>query len=260
MVERFWGARGVYAEDYAHLVREKEGGIRNTDLALALRQRGYRVRVTRNDPGFVLQRLEEGVPAILLLDNRSSTLHYVVLTAADRSNIYYHDPKLGPDRSAPRAELLARWSGSGYWALLARPVPASAHSAGTDEVEAADRPRGQPAGPSNASRAPHTDILAALERMRSGDYAGARALATRVLHAGEPDTLLARRILATAHFRSGEPDDALDEWNRLSEPAIDLLDIRGARGTRHEVLAEQTGLSRWRGAASRICPPSRPRA
>jgi hypothetical protein len=28
MVERFWGARGVYGEDYQHLVRADEGGIR----------------------------------------------------------------------------------------------------------------------------------------------------------------------------------------------------------------------------------------
>jgi ABC-type bacteriocin/lantibiotic exporter with double-glycine peptidase domain len=122
MVERFWGARRVYAEDYAHLVRAEEGGIRTTDLALALRRHGYRARALRNDPTLVLRRLEEGVPAIVLLDGGAPTLHYVVLTAVDPSRIHYHDPKLGPDRSAPRAELLSRWRRSGYWALHAEPA------------------------------------------------------------------------------------------------------------------------------------------
>jgi hypothetical protein len=49
-------------------------------------------------------------------------------------------------------------------------------------------------------------------------------------------------VLATARFRGGDTDGALDEWNSLWEPAIDLVDIRGARGTRHDVLAEHSGL------------------
>ena len=37
MVERFWGARGVYGEDYQDLVREAEGGIRTSELTMASR-------------------------------------------------------------------------------------------------------------------------------------------------------------------------------------------------------------------------------
>jgi hypothetical protein len=241
MVERFWGARGVYAEDYAHLVRRQEGGIRTTDLALTLRQRGYRVDLVQNDPESVLRALEDGIPAILLLDAGASTLHYVVLTAVDRTSIHYHDPKIGPDRTAARTELLARWSESGYWALLAQ-RGASAFSASADQVAVASVAPAEPARPSHASRTPHPDIVAAVERMRSGEYTQALALAERVLVDSGPDTLLARRILATARFRSGDTDGALEEWNSLSEPAIDLVDIRGARGIRHEVLAEHSGL------------------
>jgi hypothetical protein len=242
MLERFWGARGVYAEDYAHLVREEEGGIRTTDLALALRRNGYMVRIERNDPELVLGRLEEGVPAILLLDDGAPPLHYVVLTAVSGSEIHYHDPKLGPDRAAARTEVLARWSGSGYWALLAEPVLSAERSGGTARHEETDGSRQHPASSSTPSSTPHPNIVEALERVRSGDYMGARALARRIIDERQADTLLARRILATARFRSGDGDGALEEWNRLAEPAIDLVDIRGASGTRHDVLAEQTGL------------------
>ena len=45
MVERWWGRRGVFAEDFAALVRPELGGIRTTDLAQAATDRGWDTRL-----------------------------------------------------------------------------------------------------------------------------------------------------------------------------------------------------------------------
>ena len=49
MVERWWGRRGVYAQDFADLVRPAEGGILTTDLVPATRRRSANPRQGRLD-------------------------------------------------------------------------------------------------------------------------------------------------------------------------------------------------------------------
>jgi hypothetical protein len=45
------------------------------------------------------------------------------------------------------------------------------------------------------------------------------------------------RILATAAFLQDDPRGALDAWNRLREPIVDLVDIKGLDRTRYAVAA-----------------------
>ncbi len=238
MILRFWGERGVYGEDFAHLVREREGGIATADLTEELRRAGYRVRVA-DGPGAVFEALEAGIPSILLLEGHP-TLHYVVLVRADDRHAWLHDPNFGPDRRLHRTELTRRWRASGYWALIAVPE---------------DRGMALPDGRERTGHAVRADspptpaLDSAMVALRSGHHDAARALAHRALRppraspaASDLERRLARRILATSHYLDGHPEAALRHWNALSEPRIDLVEIRGARHTRHHALAARVGL------------------
>jgi len=232
MVQRFWGARGVYGEDFGHLVRENEGGIRASELTSALQDRGYDVRVSQARPDQVLAALEDGVPPILLLESGATRLHYVVLVGLDGEVAWIHDPNFGPSRELALDELLRRWRASGFWAAHAVP------SATTDD--ASGRSTARPPLP----LAPGADAAAsaAMARLRSGDFEGARVSASTLLRDGAAEAQLGRRIRATAWFLEGEGDRALQEWNALGEPEVDLVRIFGLEHTRYQVAERRISL------------------
>lgn len=233
MVERFWGVRGVYARDLRHLVRESEGGIRTSDLATALRDRGYRTRVYRDRPASLFRALEEGVPPILLLEGGSPRLHYVVLVALDEDDAWIHDPNFGPERRISRDELMRRWSASGHWALVAAPE---------ENPRRARRVRHPSRPPDESPRTPSPALDSAMARLRADDIGAARAMAERLLRTPDKDHWLSRRVLATARYLEGDAEGALAEWNALGEPKIDLVRIRGLRDTRFQVPWRRMGL------------------
>jgi hypothetical protein len=53
----------------------------------------------------------------------------------------------------------------------------------------------------------------------------------------DPGDQHAWRILATATFLDGNPDGALDAWNRIGEPRVEIVNVRGLERTRYEVVA-----------------------
>lgn len=245
MVLRFWGERGVHGDDFDHLVQEERGGIAATDLVAELRRRGLRTRVEKESPEAVFRALGDRVPAILLLEG-TPTLHYVVLVRADTDHVWVHDPNFGPERRLSRAELMEKWSASGRWALLA--VPLESHSLGEvphDRAEADDAPdraaRNIRSEPDDAE-VPSPTVDSAMTALREGDHETARTLARTLLDRPTPSSV-GRRILATSFYLAGEEQEALGHWNVLGEPRIDLVEIRGARETRHHVLAHRLGLS-----------------
>jgi hypothetical protein len=79
MVERWWGRRGVYAEDFAGLVRPELRGIRTTDLASAARARGWETRAFDGTPEEVRRILSQDVPVVALIEVAPDRYHYVVL-------------------------------------------------------------------------------------------------------------------------------------------------------------------------------------
>ena len=257
MVERYWGARGVYAEDYQPLVREHEGGIRTTDLAEALRVRGYDVRFVGGTG--VAGRLErEGVdvPLILLLRSGQVRFHYVVLVALDGDRALVHDPMLGPRRALSLGELRRRWSASGFWALEARPGASARGAPAGPAADAARDPaeerhsssrtapvgaRAPPDG-TGARQPAHPLAAEAVRALRSGRHDEARRHATRLATESPGDSAISRRVWAAASYLEGEPDLALDHWNRLGEPRLDLLVIDGLDLTRHPLVWDHLGL------------------
>lgn len=234
MVERFWGARGVWAEDFAHLVREEEGGIRTDDLAAELSRRGWDVEVRRDDPSVLADALREGVPPLLLIDAGGPVLHYVVVVRSGTDSTWIHDPADGPARATSRVDLLRRWARAGHWAAVVRPgerartVPA-ATPAGVHEATPAGTAAPGPRAPTSP------EVARGIEALRTGDAAAARRSARRLLERGVAPEL-AWRMLATARWLSGERDGALAAWNRLGEPRLDLVRIEGLHHTRHRTV------------------------
>src|SRR5262249_57821372 len=74
-----------------------------------------------------------------------------------------------------------------------------------------------------------------------GDWPQAIAAARRATDR-ERDDEHAWRILATGLFLEGDKTGALSAWNRLGEPRIDLLSVKGLERTRHAVVADIVGL------------------
>lgn len=230
MVQRFWGARGVYGEDFRHLVREDEGGIRASELTSALERRGYDVRVSQARPERVLAGLGDGIPPILLLESGATRLHYVVLVGVDDGVAWIHDPNFGPSREIAVEELLRRWRASGFWA--ARVVPSASAR------DSRDASSGAPGLPPSAD----STASSAMARLRAGDFEGARVIAGTLVGLGEGGAVLGTRIQATAWFLEGERSRALEAWNALGEPTIDLVKIQGMRRTRFQVAERRMGL------------------
>ncbi|HUE96052.1 MAG TPA: papain-like cysteine protease family protein [Longimicrobiaceae bacterium] len=238
MIQRFWGARGVYGEDYQHLVRASEGGIRTSELTTAIRDRGYATEFVTGEPDRAFAALRGGVPPILLLESGATRLHYVVLVEVNGGTVWVHDPNFGPRRPMSLDALMRRWTASGYWALLVTPASGANLDAAPAPEAAQAPPLADP--PSEIVRTPA--LVEAMERLRSNDLAGARSSARALIQGGTPEAELGRRILATAWYLGGEHGPALAAWNELGEPAIDLVRIDGMTSTRHHVAAERMAL------------------
>lgn len=221
MLERFWGARSVYADDYASLVRVDEGGIRTDELAEAMRRRGMRVALSTGDTAVALRTLERGLPLLLLVDADATRRHFVVLTALDGDTARLHDPNWGPDRRVAWRTLRRRWMTAGSWALVAY---------------------GREARPEGAT-APVLDLPdGALEALRSGRTDEARRIARALLDAPTPRPQAGWRILATARRLDGDSEGALEAWNHVGEPRLDLVEVHGLRDTRYHAVVERSGL------------------
>ena len=123
MVERWWGRRGVYAQDFASLVRPSSGGILTTDLESATRERGWDTRVFRGTPELVQQSLRDGVPVVALMEVARDRYHYVVLIGWGDGQVVFHDPATAPFTATDENAFLARWAGANWWALVVRPGP-----------------------------------------------------------------------------------------------------------------------------------------
>ncbi len=264
MVERWWGRRGVYAEDFASLVRPSERGIRTTDLAAASRERGWETLAFDGTPEAVQRLLGEGVPVVALIEVAPGRYHYVVLLGWSDGRVIYHDPARGPSRSIDETRFLSQWSGGERWAMVLRP--------GEPVVQLPVAPRPGPAAPLATDSMPcrpwlgeavdaaadgrlevATDRLAEAARACPAEplvvreLAGIRfkqrrwAEATRLSDdyvTRAPDDALGWQLLAASRYLSGDREGALRAWNRVGAPTVDLLRIDGLRRVRFRTIAD----------------------
>jgi len=266
MVLRYWGARQVYPEDFATLVDRSASGIRTDVLAADLIRRGWRAFPVDASAGsgheWIGEQVDLGRPIVALIAVRPNRYHYVVIVAWTGEHVIVHDPARAPFRVMSRAEFDSAWVAAGRWALLL--LPSDDRSIGAEvspEISTA------------AVRTPADACGALVEEMvglaRSGDVGGAAAgllvairacpgnaaawrelggvrfLQSRWAEASmfaeravllDPSDEQGRELLATSRFLNDEPDAALDAWNRIGRPRVDLVRVEGAGRTRHTVV------------------------
>jgi hypothetical protein len=276
MVMRYWGATDVYAETFADLVDPAAQGIRGEDLLKALHSRGWQAASLRGDPAAVQTHLAARRPVVALIEDRPGRFHYVVVVGWSRGRVIVHDPARAPFRVLDEKSFSGAWSESGFWTLVATPPDTEPGRVGPGDGAAAALLRG--AGTATAPEPGTTCDAMVAEAVRlagATDVDGARGVlevaaetcpgdaapwremaglhalrsqwrdaaedARRALVRAGADPL-ASRILATALFLEGRPDEALDAWNDVGEPIVDLVNVTGLARTRYAVVARAAGI------------------
>jgi hypothetical protein len=266
MVMRYWGATGVYAESFADLVDRDAGGIRAEELIGSLRERGWQVVSLAGAVHTVRDSLNRRRPVIVMIEDRPGRLHYVVVVGWHAGRIVLHDPARAPFRILGEKAFVQAWSKSAYWTLVVLPGPrdltreglappladvaSESATAATDHcgamvdegirlanagaVEEARRLL-ELAGERCPGDAAVWRELAGIHALRR-DWRQAAAHARRALEKDRDDEHAAR-ILAAGLYLEGETVAALDAWNLVGEPVIDIVEIRGLERTRFAAAA-----------------------
>jgi len=257
MVERFWGMRGVYAEDFRDLVREEEGGIRFSELAEELSERGWEVTALRYDPDGAAELVDRGFPVIALVESGLDRFHYVVLVDWTEEEVTFHDPSSSPSTVESSEAFVARWSSSEFRGLLIRPppegVPNLPGTAGdAEDVSNGDPGRGErgihsPTDPLDESTTrtdwemAHRRLTESRKAFNEGRYRAGETLAAAVAEA-HPGNTDAWRLLAANRYLDGRHEAALSAWNRIDRPKIDLIRLQGVSSVDHATVLHRLGV------------------
>lgn len=259
MVERWWGRRGVFAEDFAALVHPELGGIRTGDLANAARARGWETRVLRGTPEQIRKLLESGEPVVALIQVAPARFHFVVLLGWSGGTVTYHDPARGPFLTLDESSFLTRWSGADRWAMVIRPAgpPTTKATVAPDPAPVDSLPcppwLDRAVDAANLKNLPEAERLldqagrvcpdqplvlreTAGVRFKQGRYADAAAIAGQYLERVPADAA-GWQLLASSRYLAGDAEGALAAWNQLGRPTVDLLRIDGTRGIRFKEIA-----------------------
>ncbi len=258
MLERWWGRRGVYAEEFAALVRPVAGGILTTDLVRATRSRGWLTTEVRGSPAAVHQALRDSVPVIALIRVAPDRYHYVVIVGWSAGQVTFHDPAVRPYATLATDDFLARWQDADAWTLLI--LPASVPTAAPIPVPIAIdslpcRPwldaavdaaiAGQLDGAARlldtAGRSCPLEPLVLREmagiRFRQGQHLEAVRLARLYLQQVPGDSL-GWQLLASGQYLLGDERGALLAWNAIGWPRMDFVRIDGSRHTRFRTIVD----------------------
>lgn len=279
MVLRYWGAQGVHAEAFAPLVDRSAGGIRTGALVADLRGRGWTAVDAVGDLTALGREVDRGRPVIALLEVRQRRYHYVVVIGVTADSVVVHDPARGPSRVMKTADFDAAWAKSDRWMLILLPGnPTAAPDLDFQSPAVDQESRSAPAVAAGRTvpAGRRCDVSGAIARATDGDYATARhvledataacpgdaapwrelagvdaleakwsaaAAHARRAVAIDPHDAHAWRILATAEYLQRHDVAALDAWNRIGEPSVDLVDVEGLRATRYAVIEQAMGVA-----------------
>jgi peptidase C39-like protein len=268
MVMRYWGETGIYAETFADLVDAGAQGIRGRDLIRALEARGYQATSLEGNLDLVRRTVTAGRPAVALIEDRPGRFHYVVVVGLRGDRVVVHDPARAPFRIIDSDDFVGAWAKARYWTLVAQPraqvgvplvhepepvatdsrvtsvcsglVDEGVRLSGGGDLAAAQRVLEFAATECTRDPAPLRE-LAGVHALR-GEWALAAKTAREALERDPHDTH-AIRTLATSLFLNEARERALDVWNRIDAPRVDLVDIRGLQQTRYAVAAAALDLA-----------------
>jgi predicted double-glycine peptidase len=273
MVLRYWGARNVFPADFAALVDEAEGGIRASALAQAATDRGWLAVPSAGADGDLseLEReVRKGRPLIVLIEDGVTRYHYVVVAGFTPTGVILHDPARAPFRVVARDRFLREWNAAGRWFMLVLPGANPVDRVASNDSVTYKSPDAAPAHSACGSliqehvlSARKGDMDAAEAGLRAAtelcpsdpaawrELAGLRFVQQRyrdaiklakratVLDANDQAT---NELLAGARFLAGDLTGALEAWNRLDEPRVDLVTVDGLRRTSHAVAVDRLAL------------------
>jgi ABC-type bacteriocin/lantibiotic exporter with double-glycine peptidase domain len=96
-------------------------GIRTTALVGDLKSRGWNALEVRGSDALLTRQTDRGRPALVLLEDRPGTFHYVVVVATSPSMVLFHDPARAPYRALARDEFDRRWAVADRWMAVVTP-------------------------------------------------------------------------------------------------------------------------------------------
>jgi hypothetical protein len=269
MVLRYWGERGIFADEFAPLVVPTREGILTGDLLAAVRERGWRAEAFTGTADAARAHLARGWPIIALIEVRPDRYHYVVIVGWTDDVVRVHDPARGPARTQRPDRFKRAWQASGRWAMLVLPphdiatAPASARPAASEPTaagigercaqmldSAAVHARGGDAAAADraldAALGACEPAVVAIERaalrFREGSYGDAAALSREALLL-RPDDSHGWNLLASSRYLMDDAEGALAAWNKIGRPRNDLSRISGARQTRFAVFHDALGIA-----------------
>ena len=235
MVLRYWGEAHAGVADFAPLVDRRAGGIADTALVSALARRGWTVDRFEGSLTLLEAHLGKSEPVIVLLADRGTRYHYVVVVGRTADAVVVHDPSWGPSRAMREADFVKLWRPSGFWSLVVRPGQTIAPGPAVS-VEPPD-PAKLAAAEQDASLADLAGIRFAQQRWRE-----AVALARSALER-DPHDAYALDVLGSSLFMQNDPAGALGAWNQLGKPKLDRVRIEGIHHSRYQAVVEALQLS-----------------
>jgi hypothetical protein len=274
MVLRYWGARDIFPSDFSSLVDESEGGIRASALTQAAADRGWIARASASPEGRGLADLQAevflGRPVIVLIEDGVTRYHYVVVTGFTAAGVIFHDPARAPFRVIEKSAFEKEWTAADRWFMVVLPgsSPAATRAQGDtalSSISSSDATSAcAPLVQEHVAHAKKNELALAEAGLRAAtelcpadgsawrelaglkfvqkQYQESRDLAERAT-AVAPHDRSSLELLAGARFLSGEPSAALEAWNRIGEPRIDLVEARGLRRTYHAAVINRVGLA-----------------
>ena len=279
MVFRYYGDAHADAQAFAPLVDRRAGGIANDVLTRAIAARGWRTARGGGSLDALAARVHDGQPVIVLLPDRGTRYHYVVVVAAAEEAIVVHDPAWGPSRTIPAPDFERAWKAAGFWSLMILPADDGSRPAGGPADAGRvllDLPRVDDGSPrTSAAHAcdarldralaeirdrglDHADAILAGVRAECPNAAGpirelsgvrfaqrrwsdAAALAREAL-GRDPRDAYALDVLGSSLFMQDDGVGALQAWNQIGKPRVNRVRIEGLRHVRYQTIAEVMGI------------------
>jgi len=253
MVLRYWGDDASHDDVARALLTPELHGIAGSRLAEFARGRGLEAVAYKGDMANLRDFVGKGRPLIVAWDMGPGRYHDVVVVGFDDEHgaIVVHNPAAGASRSVKSGTFQKRWQGAGYWTLLVAREKAAAAPPTYEELVARGVAAGRGGHYGEAEEALQRAIgmaparsearveLAGLRFLEKKYEDAAAGFASALIYQPDPH---AREMLAASLHLAGHTEDALKEWNRLGQPRLDQVAIKGLVHTSEHVVSRELTL------------------